>query len=74
MQNLKDVLVNDHGLNLTGWTLKRAFGISDDGLTIAGDGLNPDGNIEAWVATIPEPATVLLVGLSGLVLRRKVRM
>ncbi len=47
-----------------------ARGISDDGLTIIGDGINPLGNIEAWIArsevTIPEPATMLLLG-SGLI-------
>ena len=55
MVNLKDTLVNDYGLDLTGWILSEATAISDDGLTIAGYGVNPDGNTEAWVATIPEP-------------------
>ncbi len=58
MQNLKDLLVNDHSLNLTGWTLNRATGISNDGLTIVGFGTNPAGETEAWIATIPEPTVV----------------
>ena len=74
MRNLRDVLVDDYGLDLTGWTLSQAFGVSADGLTIAGCGTNPAGNNEAWIATIPEPATVLLVALSaGLALVRKRR-
>jgi probable HAF family extracellular repeat protein len=56
MRNLRDVLVNDFGLDLTGWTLHSAHGISYDGLTIAGWGRNPDGYQEAWIATLPKPA------------------
>jgi probable HAF family extracellular repeat protein len=73
MQNLRDVLINDYGLDLTGWTLRTAYGISDDGLTIVGDGLNPDGYGEAWIATIPEPGTLFLFGLGALGLIRKHR-
>jgi len=71
MRNLGDVLVNDYGLDLTGWTLRSTTGISDDGLTFVGSGLNPSGYREGWVATIPEPGTVLLLGLGAVVLRRK---
>ena len=71
MRNLKDVLEGDYGLDLTGWTLREAWDISADGLTIVGYGINPDGNTEAWAATIPEPATVLLLSLGGLALLRK---
>ena len=71
IKSLKDVLINDCGLDLTGWTLSAARGISDDGSTIAGYGYNPDGYEEAWIATIPEPATLLFLGLGGLFLRRK---
>lgn len=48
--------------------MEQASGISDDGLTIAGYGDNPDGYEEAWIAMIPEPGTILLVGLGGFVL------
>ncbi len=71
MQNLKDVLVNDHGLNVSGWTLTEALAISPDGLTIVRHGYNPGGYTEAWVATIPEPATLLLLGFGGMGLLRK---
>ncbi len=53
MRNLKQVLVNVFHLDLTDWVLRWATGVSDDGLTIAGWGINPAGNTEAWLATIP---------------------
>ena len=71
MQSLKDMLTKDYGLDLTGWRLIEAKGISVDGLTIIGTGVNPQGDPEAWVVTIPEPATILLLGMGGLLLRRK---
>ena len=52
MRNLKDVLENDYDLDLAGWILSHATDISADGLTIVGDGTNPDGNIEGWVARL----------------------
>ena len=54
MRNLRDVLVNDLGLDLTGWQLIHANGISADGLTIVGRGRNPGGNREAWIAVLCE--------------------
>jgi probable HAF family extracellular repeat protein len=53
MRKLRDVLVNIFDLDLTGWVLRSATAMSDDGLTIAGWGTNPLGNREAWIATIP---------------------
>ena len=47
-QFLADVLSADYGLDLTGWTLHRAWDLSDDGTVIVGDGTNPDGHPEAW--------------------------
>jgi uncharacterized membrane protein len=68
MRDLQQVLVSDYGLDLTGWTLQRATAISADGSAIVGSGLNPIGETEAWVATIPipEPSSFALLGLAGI--------
>ena len=52
MQSLRDVLVTEFGLvtALEGWTLTLADGVSADGTTYTGYGINPAGNIEAWIA------------------------
>jgi uncharacterized membrane protein len=65
MRDLKGVLVNDFGLDLSGWSLHEALGVSDDGRTIVGMGRNPQGKSEGWIAVIPEPSTALLLA-SGL--------
>jgi hypothetical protein len=54
------------GLDLTGWRLYDVRAISGDGTTIAGHGFPPDPSTMsgAWVATIPEPSTWLLVGIA----------
>jgi uncharacterized membrane protein len=72
LRNLEDVLVNDLALNLTGWRLLAARGVSQDGLTIVGSGINPSGQNEAWLAIIPEASTGLLLaaGLVSLAARR----
>jgi uncharacterized membrane protein len=74
MQNLKDILT-DHGLDLTGWKLTVARDVSADGLTIVGYGTNPQGNTEAWIATVPEPASAAIMVFSCLftVLQRRKR-
>jgi probable HAF family extracellular repeat protein len=52
MRSLQQVLTNDYGLDLTGWSLNRANAISADGLTVVGEGRNPSGNTEAWIASL----------------------
>lgn len=69
---LNEVLTSG-GIDLGGWYLNKARAISSDGSTIIGSGINPDGNYEYWVATIPEPATVALLALGGVFIRRKKR-
>ncbi len=49
VRDLRAVLVG-LGLNLEGWTLDTAVGVSADGRTIAGNGINPAGHFEAWIA------------------------
>jgi YD repeat-containing protein/probable HAF family extracellular repeat protein len=45
-------VLTDLGLDLTGWTLVEARGISADGLTVAGIGINPLDESEAWIANL----------------------
>jgi probable HAF family extracellular repeat protein len=52
MRNLADVLTDDFGVDMTGWILFEARGVSDDGLTIVGWGFNPDGDTSAWRVTL----------------------
>jgi probable HAF family extracellular repeat protein len=47
---LHDLLVSEYGLDLTGWILTDAEGLSADGRTIAGNGINPSGQHEGWIA------------------------
>jgi uncharacterized membrane protein len=57
-QRVRDVLT-DAGADLTGWELDDAAAISMDGLSITGFGLNPAGDREAWIATLPSCPTDL---------------
>lgn len=52
MRRLADVLT-EHGLDLSGWTLKEATGLSASGRTVVGWGTNPSGDTEGFVATLP---------------------
>ena len=66
-RNLKTALAQDYGIDLTGWQLTSAVGISDDGLTIAGNGINPLGQQEGWVVrlqAVPEPSAKILLAIS----------
>jgi len=61
------------GLDLRGWNLEYATGVSADGKTIVGFGRGPRGQ-EAWVATIPEPSSIVLgifAGAGAFWLRRR---
>jgi hypothetical protein len=54
MRRLLDVLEQEYELDLNGWTLAGVGGISPDGTAIVGSGINPLGQDEAWLVTIPE--------------------
>ena len=73
MRSLKWVLETEYGLTaeLEGWTLQSARDVSENGLVIVGYGINPDGEPQAWIVTIPEPSTLMLLALGGLVLLRR---
>jgi len=53
IRELKQVLSSDFGLDMTGWTLESAEGISADGRFITGSGSDPDGNITSWLVGLP---------------------
>ena len=57
------VVLTGLGINLAGWQLTEARGISANGRIIAGTGTNPAGNSEAWRADLgPPPAAADLNG------------
>jgi probable HAF family extracellular repeat protein len=57
MRRLEDVLIVEYGLDVADWELTRADGVSDDARTIAGTGLSPGGQTEAWVAFLDATPT-----------------
>ena len=67
-------LLTQAGCNFTGWTNLSAIDISGDGLTIAGNGTNPLGQSQGWVATVPGPGVgVMMVGAGAMVGSRRRR-
>jgi probable HAF family extracellular repeat protein len=44
------------GLDVAGWTFTQVTGVSDNASRITGQGLNPDGREEAWLAILPPAA------------------
>ncbi len=59
MRDLKTELTNAYGLDLTGWILTAATGVSDEvdgGFFVVGTGVNPAGHEEGWVAFVIAPA------------------
>ncbi len=67
IRSLKDVLVNDYGLDLTGWVLYAAMDISADGRTIVGFGRNPSSYGEAWIARLENHLLTVTTSGSGTV-------
>ncbi len=41
-------MLEDSGVDTTGWHFQLSYGVSDDGEIVAGSGYNPDGSPEAW--------------------------
>ena len=73
MYDLGHWLMDNFALDLTGWELSSAYGISADGCTIVGSGRNPLGQVEAWIAHIPEPSTLWLLAVGVLAFGRRKR-
>jgi probable HAF family extracellular repeat protein len=65
LRNLQSVLAGTYGLDLTGWSLKKAAGISADGNTIVGYGTDPAGKTEAWLAVVAEPTPLVLTNATA---------
>lgn len=57
MRKLQAVLQTEYGLDLTGWTLQNASGITPDGNVIVGHGINPSGRQEAFRVVLNKPLT-----------------
>lgn len=69
-----EFLADRFGLETDGWFIDSVRAVSADGTTIIGQGYNPMGLQEAWVAVIPEPGTLSLSALGLLVwIRRRSR-
>lgn len=52
LRSLQDVLA-EAGADVVGWEIHRGVAISSDGNTIAGNGVNPRGKKEGWIAQFP---------------------
>jgi hypothetical protein len=50
---IQDILEQEFGLTLPGWTLRRTEAVSENGRFIAGYGFNPQGEIEGFLIEIP---------------------
>lgn len=46
-------LRNTYGVNVGAWRLKTAGCVSADGYTVGGQGINPSGRFEGWIAVMP---------------------
>ncbi len=55
IRDLQDLLLTE-GAPIAGWKLTEARGLSADGRTIVGTGTDPNGNTQAWIATLPATA------------------
>jgi probable HAF family extracellular repeat protein len=63
MRSLRDALT-DAGVDLSGWELSVAWGVSADGGTIVGAG-GYNGAYHGFIAVVPEPTSLSVTVLSG---------
>ncbi len=81
MRDLATLLSADHGLDLSGWQLVEARGVSGENggaYTVVGTGVDPQGDAQGWVAVIPLPepggaASLAGAALAALCRRRSAR-
>jgi probable HAF family extracellular repeat protein len=74
MRLLQNVLQQDYGLNLNGFTLRQPDAISANGHTIIGTGIDSAGHSEAWIAQLPEPQSGLLALLAVAIVVARLRL
>ncbi len=53
LQDLKTMLQSEYGLDLSGWTLRLASGVSASGRTIVGSGVDASGRSRGWIVRFP---------------------
>jgi probable HAF family extracellular repeat protein len=53
MQSVLTLLQAAGVVTMAGWQLRSANGVSADGTVIVGDGVDPLGNAQAWIARLP---------------------
>jgi hypothetical protein len=71
MRDLAAYLIDQGVSGLGGWHLTSITGVSPDGTVFSGNGIDPGGNPDVWVAVIPTPASATLMALgAALALRR----
>jgi probable HAF family extracellular repeat protein len=67
MRSITDLLASA-GVDTSGWWLRSATAVSDDGKIIVGWGVNPEGKSRSWLAdlsaTVPEPSSICHVALA----------
>ncbi len=61
MRSLKSVLKSSHGINLTNWVLATAIGISNDGKSITGMAINPNGESEGYFLSFDDISVPLSI-------------
>lgn len=73
MHDLAQYLQAEGVTDVDGWSLTSVTAVSADGMQFSGWGYNPAGQADVWVALIPAPGSVALLGLSGLLAARRSR-
>jgi probable HAF family extracellular repeat protein len=54
MQSVLTLLLAAKVVNMAGWQLRSARGVSADGTVIVGEGTDPLGQFQGWIARLPE--------------------